>query len=582
MTTRALPAIALFVALLGASSPAARAAEDAEGWTWRSPLQRSVLVNQVGYLPKWPKSALLHSASRVSGSFEVLTVPEAEVAFVGEIGPARPDPWTGGWLADLDFTALRLAGTYRVRVEGAMSPEVEIGRDKLQHALRSLLRSYYLQRCGMAIEDPETGMSRPACHLGDGARPRDDAGGKEGSVVEATGGWHDAGDYGKYVAPASVAVAQLLALYERYPERFTDGQLAIPESGNDVPDLLDELRYKVDWLLRMQRDDGAVYRKLSGARWPHNKTPSEDDQQRYVYGVTTPETGKFVATAAMASRVFADIDSDYSQELLVAALRGWVYLDGIPRMYVDWEKADDGGSGKYLRSDIDNEPALNRDRDDRAWAAAELFVTTGDPQYEAVFRRLMTRESLELFEWKNALMLGVEHYVRSGRGDPRYTAQLQRRILRRARRVARFSSASAYGLANRRFIWGSNKMAAQEGFHLLTAYAIEPSEELLTAATRQLDFLLGRNPFRMSFVTGVGERSVQNVVHIYGTKAGLKIPGLMVGGPNSGAQAGIAPKGLGLLSYADHNKSYATNEYAIDYNSALIGLLVELLEVEVR
>ena len=569
--------------LLATVASASEPSEDREkGWEWRSPLQRTILVNQVGFLPKWPKRALLQSAERIRGSFEVREHNTGDIVFSGRIGAPRPDPWTGGWLADLDFSQLRTLGSFRVRVEGAISEEFEIGSGELHATLRLLLRSYYLQRCGVAVDDPETGMRRPACHVRDGVRARGDTDGAQGEPIPGMGGWHDAGDYGKYVAPGSVAVAQLLSLVEQFPERFPDGQLGIPESGNGVSDVVDEIRFEMEWLLRMQRSDGAVYRKLSGDRWPHDQTPWEDVQVRYVYGISTPETGKFAATTALAARVFQAIDPKFSDQLLSASLRSWSFLESQPKMEVDWQKSDDSGSGKYLRSDVDQDAALARDRDDRAWAAAELFITTGEERFEAIFEELVSKEPFKLFEWKNALLLGVEHYVISGEGDRRFTKQLERRLRSRARRVSGLANASAYQIANRRFIWGSNKMTAQEGWHLLTVHSLSPSRSLLVGAVSQLDFLLGRNPHRKSFVTGVGERSVDHVCHLYGTKAGLAIPGLLVGGPNSGAQAGIAPKGLGLLSYADHHKSYATNEYAIDYNAALIALLVSLLEAEPR
>ena len=101
-------------------------------------------------------------------------------------------------------------------------------------------------------------------------------------------------------------------------------------------------------------------------------------------------------------------------------------------------------------------------------------------------------------------------------------------------------------------------------------------------AQAQLDYLLGANPHGQTFVSGVGERPVRHVSHIFARAIGQDIPGLFVGGANEAAQAGKAPKNLGLLSYIDDAASYATNEYAIDYNAALIGLVVQLMSYSVN
>jgi endoglucanase len=119
-------------------------------------------------------------------------------------------------------------------------------------------------------------------------------------------------------------------------------------------------------------------------------------------------------------------------------------------------------------------------------------------------------------------------------------------------------------------------MTLEEGVLLAFAYKRERDPSLLRAAQQQLDFVLGVNPFGLSFVTGVGERAVQHPAHLFGRALGLTIPGLMVGGPNAGAQDRIAPAGQGILSYVDDDRAYSVNEYAIDYNAALIGLVVTL------
>jgi endoglucanase len=151
--------------------------------------------------------------------------------------------------------------------------------------------------------------------------------------------------------------------------------------------------------------------------------------------------------------------------------------------------------------------------------------------------------------------------------------KIAHQILNRADALVKKVSTSGYHLANQRLIWGSNKMTATEGLTLILAYRMTDGAAYRQAAIDQIDYLLGRNPFNQTFVTGIGTHPVRHVNHIFARARKISIPGLLVGGANSGAQDGIAPKNRGLLSYVDDEKSYATNEYAIDYNAELIALM---------
>ncbi|MFQ5627229.1 MAG: glycoside hydrolase family 9 protein [bacterium] len=144
------------------------------------------------------------------------------------------------------------------------------------------------------------------------------------------------------------------------------------------------------------------------------------------------------------------------------------------------------------------------------------------------------------------------------------------------------SAINGYRLANQRFIWGSNKMSAEEGVILCLAYRLTGEQKFFQAAVAQLDYLLGRNHFSKCFITGVGSNPVVQVSHIFARAKNLSIPGLMVGGPNTHAQSNIAPKNRGPLSYVDDARCYATNEYAIDYNASIIGLMVMVMEASIE
>jgi endoglucanase len=334
-------------------------------------------------------------------------------------------------------------------------------------------------------------------------------------------------------------------------------------------------------MLTMQREDGAVYRKLSGKNWPGTILPHEDNQQRFIYGISTPETAKFAAAMAMAGRVYTSYDAQLAQTYLKAAQNAWNFLQKEQSMKVDWVEGDDSGSGKYLFSKGDYDPAgaLQTDKDDRLWAAAELFISTGDSSFEQYLAQTISSFSYTLFEWADPSSLGMADYLMQTRrkGSDNLKQQIKEKLIKRADTLIQKVSSSGYHLANDVFIWGSNKRAAEEGITLFYAYRVTSNQAYLKAAIEQLDYLLGRNHFNQSFITSVGTNSVRHVHHRIAQAKKIVIPGLMVNGPNAQAQDKIAPKDQGPLSYVDDQRSYATNEYAIDYNASVIGLMGMLM-----
>ena len=547
-----------------------------ENWTQlHAATSDKIVVNQVGYLPNSPKVAFLVNSNIAQQKIELIDSTTKQTVQVIIPSQAVRDRDSNDRLQTIDFSQIQQTGNYFLRAGSIESYPFSIASNVYQEPIIKLLRSYYLQRCGVAIDDPVTGIRHAPCHIRDGAIAHKDAVNLSGKVISSTGGWHDAGDYGKYVSTTAVTTGRLLSLYESNPKAFPDRQLTIPESGNGIPDLLDEMRVGLDWMLTMQRSDGAIYRKLSGKNWPSIVSPDEDTQPRFIYGISTPETAKFAAVMAIAARVYAPWQPQQSAVYLKAARQAWDYLQTQSAMKVDWVDGDDNGSGKYLESAIDNEPSLKIDTDDRSWAAAELFITTKESQFDRYFQQQLPNFDYSLFEWKDPSPLGMVNYVSDSQTSQANEIQLKiaKKILRRADALVKKVTTNGYHLANHRFIWGSNKMIATEGLTLILAYRMTDGPAYRQAAIDQIDYLLGRNPFNQTFVTGIGTHPVRHVNHIFARARKILIPGLLVGGANNDAQDGLAPKNRGILSYLDDEKSYATNEYAIDYNAELIALM---------
>lgn len=533
-------------------------------------------VNQIGYYPNGFKFAfLINSTTAETNRVEIVNFRTKRTAFVTQIGEKRRDTASQDIVQIINFTEFNKEGKYYLKYGNIESYPFDIGKDIYQDAFTKMLRSYYFQRCGVAIRDTITGIGHSPCHLNDGIIAHSDNFHQAGEVKRATGGWHDAGDFGKYVGPTTVTIGRLLSLYEQYPNLFRDRQLNIPESGNGRPDILDEVRVGLDWLMKMQREDGAVYRKLSGKEWPGMILPNQDIQPRLIYGISTPETAKFAAALAMAARIYTPFDTLLAQQYLKAAQKAWQFLENEPEMKVDWFAGDEGGSGKYLAGEWDTEESLTTDKDDRLWAASEMFVTTGNPTFQQYLEREIPSFPYTMFEWKDPSSLGMVNYLFQKRhqSSENLQQQIKDKLLGKADSFLEKIAKSGYRLVSDNFVWASNKKVAEEGITLMYAYKLTKNPEYLKGAIDQLNYLLGQNHFTLSFVTSVGTNSVKNVHHRMAVAKNTIIPGLMVGGPNTYAQDGIAPKDLGPLSYVDDVQSYASNEYAIDYNAPAIALM---------
>ncbi|MBE3577326.1 MAG: glycoside hydrolase family 9 protein [Limnochordales bacterium] len=363
--------------------------------------------------------------------------------------------------------------------------------------------------------------------------------------------------------------------------------LDIPESGNGIPDLLDEARVGLEWLLKMQRTDGAVYHKVGPDRWPGMILPEQDRARRYVYGATSQDTAKAAAVWAMGARIFRPFDEGFADRLLKAATRAWQFLREHPETVDEARPGDDTGSGGYGDS---------ADADDRFWAAAELYVTTGDPDLRRFVTILSRTSAASVREigWTNASTIGIIDLIISrgagvlaetGTGydaDAEVREELRRRLLEKADELVRKADANPYGLllGTADFAWGSNRAALARAMLLLVADYLDPAplpSPRLEIALRQLDWVLGANPLGKSFVTGVGANPVLHPHHRLSEALKRGVPGLLVGGPNSSAEDKVAPAGLGPKSYVDVASAYSVNEPAIDYNAPLVFVVGYLL-----
>lgn len=335
-------------------------------------VSHALVTNQLGYYPSADKKAYLIGDQEKQIELVSMRDNSAVASYPLIENNSLPD---GRQVYEADFSSLTVPGWYYFRSTKGQSTPFEISETVYEALNNSLVHAFYLQRSGEAVHSPVTGMARPASHLEDGVIVRSDAFHTEGEKYDGRGGWYDAGDFGKYVATTTISVARLLEAYQQAPELFDAQQI------NNMPVILDEALFGLLWLEKMQREDGAVYRKISGAKWPEQIPPWLDRQPRYVYGVSTPETAKYAATLAFAARVYKRYDDQLAGRFLASAQKAWGFLATQSQQFIDWRNEDDSGSGPYIRNEYDQEAALATDVDDRIWAASELYLATQSPKF---------------------------------------------------------------------------------------------------------------------------------------------------------------------------------------------------------
>jgi len=545
----------------------------------------AIKIDQVGYQPGAPKVALV-AAPSPAADFTVRRVSGGAVVFSGKLGAAVDDPDSGDKVQAGDFSAFRTAGKYYLEVPGVgRSWEFAIDANVYGRAFYLTMRSYYGQRCGTAVDlGPEfPGYKHAACHLLGAWHA---SSGKSGARISAKG-WHDAGDYGRYVVNSGITTGTLLWTFEMFADRVKSVKLNIPESGNRTPDILNEIKWNLDWMLSMQDEDGGVWHKQTSEKFCGFIMPEKDDLVSYVVGTgqepfkSSCATGDFAAVMAVAARAYKPFQPDYAAQCLRAARQAWTWLDKNPNVrFNNPQGVSTGGYG-------DGNCA-----DERLWAAAELARSTGDAVYEKYFLDHYGdfKNSIRATgpqSWGNVANLGLWTYVLGKGQNAEAAGAIREASLKAADEIVTRTAALGYrdSMTPRDYNWGSNSGAANYGMQLLVANAFKSDPRYVQTALDNLHYLLGRNPFSMSYVTSVGANPPHHPHHRPSGADGIAEPwpGFLVGGPNSGRsdptmRAKVPASVPPAKAYIDDQEAYAANEVAINWNAPLVFLLAGALK----
>jgi endoglucanase len=583
-----------------------------------APAPSSVRLNQVGILLDGPKRAVVSNGARQPLPWSLID-PSGRMVASGRTTVFGQDRWSGEHVHQVDFSRVRQPGrALALRVGEAASRPFDISASPYGRLPYDALAYFYHNRAGTPIEARFVGegLARPAGHPDERATCVEGADSK-GNVwrgcsytLEVSGGWYDAGDHGKYVVNAGISLWTLLNLHERLAasgsKLFADGTAAIPERGNRISDLLDEARWQMDFLLKMQVPDGTrlrvpvgakqtlpgltfseidasgmAHHKLADEKWTALPTrPDRDQEKRQLFPPTTAATLNLAANAAQCARVWRTTDPAYADRCLQAAERAWTAAIRNPEVYA---LADFTGSGAYGDDELG---------DELYWAAAELFATTGRAPYRAALQRSPHFRKIGAEPgWGSVAPLGTITLMTSP------PDQLPKAELLRVRSAIR--AAADRFLAERdrtgylvphagNTVWGSNSNLLNRAMILALAHELTGDDRYRSGVVDAMDYILGRNPLDRSYVTGYGARPMMNPHHRFWANSldprfPSPPPGALSGGPNNTAMtdevaATLKGKCAAQTCWLDDARAYSLNEVAINWNAPLLWVSAWLAE----
>jgi len=534
-------------------------------------LNEDIHINQIGYKSADKKIAIIKGQH---SSFDVVNATTNKVVLTKDLSGKISDESSGDSVSYADFSELTATGKYYISVPKlGKSYEFKISDKAIYTGIGdAMLKALYFQRCGIALDSKYAGeYTHAACHKSLAKLYED-----ESKEIDVSGGWHDAGDYGRYVVPVAVTAADLLLSYEFYPNSFTDAN-NIPESSNKVPDILDEAKYGIQWMLKMQdKASGGVYHKVTSKDFPGlTIMPDKDVDDQFVMPVSTTATADFAAVTAMAARIYKDFDINFSRRCLQASKQAWEWLEKN-KDFVEFKNPQDVSTGEYGDSS---------GSDETSWAAAELLRTTGDEKYNEYFVNHFESYGFGL-GWQNVSGFAAIAYMfsDSDKTDMKKSEEIRKGWLEKADMFVSTAQKDGYLLAMHKmeYNWGSNMNVENHAIHLLIADKLNNNEAYTEVAENSAHYLMGRNTLSQSYITGFGSKQVLQPHHrpSAGDTILKPVPGLVVGGPNSALDDVVAKSKLTGLApakcYIDDMTSYSTNEVATYWNSPAIFVFAYL------
>ena len=542
----------------------------------------TVYQNQVGFLTNGLKQIAV-----IDGAGKEVSFKDAEGTVALTVKAPEAQSWepAGKEASLVDFSEIKTPGTYKIFIgDEEVGHPVIISDNAYEGVTKGSLKFFYFQRSSTALEEEYAGeYARAAGHLDTAVRYHASTGHETStdSTFNGSKGWYDAGDYGKYIVNSGITTYTLLQLYQQNKAYFDTLKLNIPESKNEVPDILDEIRWNLDWMMSMQDKDGGVFHKLTTKQFAGMVMPEKATAVRFAIGKGVEASWNFAAVMALAADIYSPYDSVFADTCAKASVkaRWWAYTHPT----AIYEQPKDIGTGTYTDALVWTL---------KLWTNAELYRITGDKVFTDSLHSLkITRKKASLQSWSHSLML--EAFTIATNPEVFEAADVdsaKAMIFTLADSYVESLDKNGFGVAmtNNDFYWGSNSIAANKGMVLIHAYILTKEEKYFNAAIGLADYLLGRNPLDKSYLTGFGVNPVMNPHHRISQADGIEapVPGMLSGGPNASANdAGTCKqdyaKGKPVAeAYYDNACSFASNEVAINWNAPfayLVGSIQAIL-----
>jgi len=535
----------------------------------------AIKVNQIGFLLDGSKYAL------VSGFEDELQISEDTIYDIRDISNDRSvfegrlslvetydQHDSGEKIFKADFSSLEKAGDYYIAIDSGgidRSPVFRLGDDVFMPLMVDAARYFYYQRSGIELTK-EYCPDYPRKDL----TPQDVSAvfdSNENSKRNVTKGWYDAGDLGKYVSSGSTALSDLFWAYEFYPSLFVDNQLDIPESGNGVPDILDEARWEIEWIIKMQDPgSGGFYARVQSDNDSDvTKRIVRDREGNRTNIRPTDDTACAAAVLAHSYLLFLEYDQAFAERCLHLACKAWDYLDRNPHNIKS-------PNGPY---------SVDDDRADRLWASASLFRATHEQKYNNYFvdnyREMMSRFENQYGDgsgcsnnWMDAFFCYSKSIHADNDALEWFSSKFKIWLDNKFKRYE--ESPWDNVVTNGNYYWGINSQILGISQEAIIGSSLlgEHEKPVHDMAMASLNWILGANPMRLSFVSGYGHDDIDVIFSvIYGNDGREGIPkGYLPGGPNRYEGGGLSR--FPAKNYLESAGNWTTNEHTVYWNSALV------------
>jgi len=563
-----------------------------------------IRINQVGYLEQEPKAALLFSHGPVREDYAVISAVSGRELYVSRPVRSAAGGWgTFAYYYTFDFSNVTDTGTFFIQGvrSGNRSTVFQISDHAYDHLQEVLLGFMRQQRCGY---NPVLDM---VCHQRDGRSfygPMADS-----TYVDVSGGWHDAGDQLKYLITGSYATAHMLLVYQLYPDRFLDRTNALGQPGsNSIPDVLDEARWGLDWILKLHPAPDQLIHQVADDRDHVGWKMPDRDRSDYGWGQNSyrpayfatgePQglmhyqseatgvsnlAGRSAAAMALAARTWKE---DLNDPLFAARC-----LEAARTLYQLGKDKEGYQQGNSYGAPYRYGEATWAD--DMEWGAAELYKSTGEAAYleDAIrFARMagstswMPLDTAEHYRYYPFINLG--HFALYGALEGPFRDTLAAYYREGIEQCLTRGDGNPYGIGVP-FIWCSNNLLTSLIAQVILYERMTGDTRYSRFLVKQRDWLFGRNPWGTSMFTGIpeGGETPEDVHTSLRALLGMKVAGGLVDGPVYGTIY-RSLLGLGLndpdefasvqnpyVVYHDDMGDYSTNEPTMDGTAGAILMM---------